>query len=90
VFQIGGGGSGSPANEEASSSTSLQDSAAAGPSGHQQQQQKQAQELAVLNEAGEEGQLPSVRAPSVVYEPNRPVRLLGEDGRVTETLNASE
>lgn len=87
MFRIGG----NTVNEEVRGSTgSLQNSAAAAvATSHQQQEQGRK-----LNEAGrEEQQLPSVPASTMssgVDEPRRPVRLLGEDGRVTETLNASE
>lgn len=32
--------------------------------------------------------MPAAPAPLTVHEPRRPIRLLGDDGRVTETLNA--
>lgn len=33
---------------------------------------------------------PSVSASNAVHEPRRPVVLLGDDGRVTQTLNSSQ
>lgn len=82
VFRIGGGNviSGD------ASSVSLQESAAATGKQQQQQQEEQGREQVVRDE----GEAASVQASSAVHEPRRPVRLLGEDGRVTETLNASE
>ncbi|CRG83190.1 Na(+)/H(+) antiporter 1 [Talaromyces islandicus] len=81
VFRIGGGNVNS---EEASISRgSLQESAAvAAATG----QQEEGRENVVLSEV----EPPSVQEPDAVHEPRRPVRLLGEDGRVTETLNASD
>ena len=34
--------------------------------------------------------MPVVPTPVTIHEPRRPIRLLGDDGRVTETLNDSE
>lgn len=34
--------------------------------------------------------MPAVPTPVTIHEPRRPIRLMGDDGQVTETLNDSE
>lgn len=92
VFPIGNRGSANAVIQEACvSSSSLQNSASAAAAVTGQQLHERGQEHTVLNQVGTNEQAPpSVQASNAVHEPRRPVRLLGEDGRVTETLNASE
>ncbi|PCG92676.1 Hypothetical protein PENO1_087400 [Penicillium occitanis (nom. inval.)] len=57
-----------------------------------QQQRQDAEVAAAANASADETlspqtTMPSVPTPVTIHEPRRPIRLMGDDGRVTETLN---
>jgi hypothetical protein len=56
-----------------------------------QQQRQDAEVAAAANASADEtlspqSTLPAVPTPVTIHEPRRPIRLMGDDGRVTETL----
>lgn len=62
----------------------------------QAQQRREGAEVAAAANAGAEetlspqSTLPTVPTPVTIHEPRRPIRLMSDDGRVTETLNDYE
>lgn len=59
---------------------------------HQQQERDREQEEedqhAVAPESSTSHSMPATPTPVTIHEPSRPVILVGDDGRITETLNA--